>query len=1356
MIQRIGSFPWDQAALYTSATSPKSRQGSRAALEWFDRALAKSPEHTFAVRGKAAALNALGQFGPAIALWEQAAALDPESAFATAGLTEARDGLRTGRRVTVPPPADPDRVRAESQRNWGRALAADGRAAEAAEAFEAALAISPNDEDVLADLARVYERMRRFDQAVSTYGRLLKALGDDPDVLVGRADVLRQAARFDEAVADYDRAIAQRPEHVRAMTGRADALRQQGRFDDAVEWYSRALQGRPTHVVALRGKASALNELGRWAEALPIWRQALAIEPSAQAAVLGLKRAEAALAGESVSGESVDRAVDVRAGARDRARGPYEQGRSLMQQGRFPEAATSLRHATEEDPSWTSAWYLLGLAHSEDRQYRAAIRAFDEVLQREPDHLDAACHRADALRRNNDFLAAIEAYDEVIQLRPDEVRATAGRAEALRMLGRFQEALDGFDRTLVLRPRHYLALCGKAATLNSLRRFDEALPLWLAALRENPNAAFVKRGLAQCRAGLGESAPDRTITSAPRRRIGQSPAGPGRRDEPALPMAAPPTSLAGPRSRTDRVRARDELDRGRIFFKERNFSQAITCFEEALRYDDTYAEAALRLGMAYEEDKQLDKAIEAYERCLVIDPDHFHAATNIGEAYRKNERYEEAIKAYERALKLKDDYLYAIAGRAECMRMLGDLPGCLVWFDRALEVGSRHAFAIQGKAAALNTLQRYREALPLWNKALEIEPDSQFAREGKAFCEQNLQPESSDEEGESPTPTLDEQGRDLTALSRSGKLSPVVGRSGEIRAVMKTLVRRLKANPLLLGDPGVGKTAIVEGVAQALTAEDAPERLKNLRLIELSMGSLLAGTKYRGTFEERLKDIIREARENPGIVLFIDEIHTLVGAGRTEGGSLDAANILKPALARGEVTVIGATTVAEYRKHFETDSALERRFQPIPVEEPSVEEAMELLLRIKHLYEEHHKVSITRDAIEACVRLAVRFVPERRLPDKALDLMDEACADVSLGAEPHVVDGQRVARIVSERTSVPVHDLTAAERERLDSLEDFLRARVIGQEDAVSELASAVRLARSGLRHPRRPRGVFLFAGSSGVGKTELARALTDFLFPEGNALVKLDMSEYGDRFTSSRLLGAPPGYQGHGEEGQLTGPLRRRPYAVVLLDEFEKAHPDVQAMFLSLFDEGVVTDAEGRKVHAREAFFILTTNAGSEVSGKGRLGFGGNTVASRKAAVMAKAQDRFRPELLNRLDGVVVFRDVEEADLVKIVSIHLTQLQERAALTGITLTWSEEVAELCARYQPASSVGGAGMGARPALRAIDELVAEPLGASMLRTGQKRRALHAVVRDGKVVFDEITPAGDQEVPSSEHHPVGQN
>lgn len=1322
------------------------------ALQWFEQATALDADHTFAVRGKAAALNALGRFDEAIPLWEQSAALDPDSAFASQGLNEAREGItREDSEITAPNRSSlsPERLAARIDRDWGRALAADGRWSEAAAAFERSLEKVPYASEVLRDLAQVYERAQRWEDAYAAWGRLLEVRPDRVEAAAARGEAMRQARRYVEALPDYDHALTLDPGHVPALTGRAEALRLLGRWDESVRWFNRALERRPTHVVALRGKAAALNDLGRYKEALPVWRQALAIEPNAEAAIEGLKRCEDALDGGSAALADAP-TLEVDPAARDRARGSYEQGRSLMQQGRYQEAALALRQATDEDPTWTSAWYLLGLSYSEDRQFRMAIRAFDEVLTRDPEHLDAACHRADGLRRSNNYQASIVAYDTILEQRPDEVRATSGRAEALRMLGRFEEAVDWFDRTLILRPRHYLALCGKAAALNALGRFDEALPLWLAALRENPSAAFVKRGLAQCRAGLGErGGDDRRRTTTGRRSDSSEPP-----RERALPIAAPPTSLSAPRSRMDRQRARDELDRGRYFYKERNFTAAATCFETALRYDSTYAEAALRLGMALEEDKQLRKAIEAYERCLKIDPDHFHAATNIGEAYRKNERYEDAIGAYERALALKEDYLYAIAGRAECMRMLGDLPGCLVWFDRALQVGPRHAFAIQGKAAALNTLQRYKEAYPLWEKALEIEPSSDFAKEGRAVCERHLHEEASDEEAESATPTLDEQGRDLTALARDGQLAPVVGRSAEIHSVMKTLVRRLKANPLLLGDPGVGKTAIVEGVAQALASPEAPERLKDLRLIELSMGSLLAGTKYRGTFEERLKDIIREARENPGIVLFIDEIHTLVGAGRTEGGSLDAANILKPALARGEITVIGATTVAEYRKHFEADSALDRRFQPIQVEEPSIEDAIELLSRIVHLYEGHHEVTVDPSAISACVRLSVRFVPDRRLPDKALDLLDEACADVSLEGHGRTVDAQRVAQIVSERTSIPVHDLTSAERERLDRIESFLSSRVIGQAEAVRELAGAVRLARSGLRHPRRPRGVFLFAGSSGVGKTELARALADFLFPEGEALVKLDMSEYGDRFTGSRLLGAPPGYQGHGEEGQLTGPLRRRPYAVVLLDEFEKAHADVQAMFLSLFDEGVVTDAEGRKVHAREAFFILTTNAGSEISGRSQLGFGGDSAASRRTAALNRAKERFRPELMNRLDGIVVFRNVDDQDLVKIVQLHLGHLQERAAVAGVTLTWSPEVAELCARHPSAKGMGGSAMGARPALRAIDELVAEPLGSLMLRSGSsRRRGLHAVVREGKVVFDEFVPAGDQDPaePSEQTH-----
>ncbi|MEQ1565714.1 MAG: tetratricopeptide repeat protein [Myxococcota bacterium] len=1345
----------------------------------------------------------------------------------------------------------------------------------AARAFERSLEKRPNRADVLRELARVYEAARRWDDAHDAWGRMCELQPDRAEPAAAQGDALRNARRYVEALESYDRALALDSLQVASLAGRAETLRQLGRSEEAVRWFNKALERKPTHPFALRGKASALNDLDRWDEARPVWRQALAIDPTSEIAQSGLRRCEEAL--RSTGDELMESpTVELDPQVRDRARMAYEQGRALMQQGRYTEAAAALRGAVEEDPSWTGAWYLLGLCHAEDRQYRSAIRAFEEVLVRDVGHLDAACHRADALRRSNDYQGAIAAYDGILELRPDEVRATAGRAEALRMLGRFEEAISWFDRTLSIRPRQYLALCGKAAALNALRRYDEALPLWLAALRENPNASFVKRGLAQCRAGVGDRSDSRLSRRAVRRRTPPPPrpdeavehlAGadsevtptvpervsappPGRSSDRALPITAPPTSITAPRVRVDRDRARDELDRGRFFYKDRNFPAAAACFESALRYDPSFAEAALRLGMSREDDRQFQKAIEAYERCLQIEASHYQAATNIGEALRKMERYDDAIRAYDRALAMRSDYLYALAGRAECMRMLGDYQGCLEWFERALRVGPRHAFAVQGKAAALNTLQRFKEALPLWEKALEIEPSSGFAKEGKAVCERNLSETSEEEEADSPTPVLDEQGRDLSALAREGALAPVIGRENEIRSVMKTLVRRLKANPLLLGDPGVGKTAVVEGVAAALARPNAPERLRNLRIIELSMGSLLAGTKYRGTFEERLKDIIKEARENPGIVLFIDEIHTLVGAGRTEGGSLDAANILKPALARGEITVIGATTVSEYRKHFETDSALDRRFQPIQVEEPSAEATIELLRSVAHLYERHHGVKVRADALPACVRLSIRFVPDRRLPDKALDLLDEACADASLavgwseptpdsdsalrsdpsagaaddpsilgprsahdrsagsqspdrsassdlaehpvhglrpaGSHPAAsgshpaesasgaqneagrlgdtdpmnkpdgrrawsegrqstdssgrseppamgfVDAARVARVVSERTSIPVHTLTEAERDKLSRIEPYLEGRVVGQIEAVSELATAVRLARSGLREQRRPRGVFLFAGASGVGKTELARALADFLFPEGQALIKLDMSEFGDKFTGSRLLGAPPGYQGHGEEGQLTGPLRRRPYAVVLLDEFEKAHPDVQAMFLSLFDEGVVTDAEGRKVHAKEAFFVLTTNAGSSAIGRGRMGFGGDTAEARREAVLERARQHFRPELLNRLDGVVVFRDLEPADLTRIVGLNLERLKVRAAENGVSLTWEPAVAELCAARARDPS-----MGARPAIRAIDELVAEPLGRQMLEQAERRRALHAMVRDGKIWLEEV-------------------
>jgi ATP-dependent Clp protease ATP-binding subunit ClpC len=874
--------------------------------------------------------------------------------------------------------------------------------------------------------------------------------------------------------------------------------------------------------------------------------------------------------------------------------------------------------------------------------------------------------------------------------------------------------------------------------------------LWEAAQREN-SAPFVDRGLAACRAALADGAASADSADSfdssdgsdeearrPRRTILRR-----RGESVEVPIA--PAGTQPPQRRDERKqRARDELDRGRSFYKERSYSAAAACFERALEADPTLAEAALRLGMALEDDRQYRKAIDAYQRCLAIDPKQYQAACNIGEAYRKHERYEEAVKAYDHALSLQGDYLYALAGRAECMRMLGDYEGSLAWFDRALAAGPRHAFAIQGKAAALNALTRWEQALPLWNLALEIDPQSPFAKEGKSQAEAHA-PKGSEKPAESVTPTLDEQGRDLTALAAAGKLPLIVGRDTEVRAVMKTLVRRLKANPLLLGEPGVGKTAVVEGVAQKIVSESAPSRLKGKRIIELSIGSLVAGTKYRGTFEERLKEIVKEARENPDVILFIDEIHTLVGAGRTEGGALDAANMLKPALARGEITVIGASTHAEYRKHFESDAALERRFQPIDVEEPTEEMAVGLLRSAAARYEQHHDVRIEADALKACVRLSVRFVPERRLPDKALDLLDEACAEASLSGRG-VVGAALVAEVISEKTGVPAAELTGAERERLSGLEAFLRARVVGQEIAVRQLSDVIRLARSGLRDRNRPRGVFLFAGSSGVGKTELARALADFLFPEGNALIKIDMGEHAERFTGTRLIGTS---MGPSEEGQLTGPLRRKPYAVVLLDEFEKAHPDVQSMFLPLFDEGVITDGEGRRIQAKDTFFVLTTNAGAGVPGRSRLGF-----APELDGGVGQALERlravFRPELLNRIDGVVVFGNLGQDEIRQVVRLHLERLRTRAAESGVSLMWQPSVVDLCTGWRADPQ-----WGARPAIRAIDELVAAPLGRWMVehvRDTGNVQVVRVGVKDGKVELETLpSPAAQAEaaVPRAE-------
>ena len=1322
----------------------ESRQSFAAALD-------ADPDLSSAHIGMGATLNALGRYAEATPFWNKALKANPDSGFARYGHREALEKMQEGASEPATPPTllateevEPEDLAASVQFSWARALDDDGRWEEAAHAFQRALQLRPTWVECASALARAWAEAGDLDASMAAWDRAYTLETDNPSVISGRAQCLRAADRIPEALQAWDAAILLEPKNPHHFVGRGDALRLLERFEAALTAFDRALQLSPKHTLALRGKASSLDATGLYPQAIECWKLALEIDPGAELALEGLRKSEESLRGTQLEKRDEQSLVQWRnrqdTPARARARASYNVGRDLIQQGRFAEAVRSLRRAVDEDGDWSPPLMLLGLAHAKVRQYRQAVVAFEEILRRDPHNLNAACRRASALRMDGEHLEALDAYQAILEERPSEVRALAGHAECCRLVGRFDDAVTGFNEILRTHAEHYASLCGKAAALNALNRFHEAHPVWLRAERANGEDSFVKRGLARCVAGMTSTAPvrptqTRTRTRRTILRHQEDPSAEGSETETPNVETAQPIKI-------DHARAVEELEKGRAYYKERRYDKAAACFERALTYDPQYAEAALRLGMAYEDHRQFSRAVAAYERCLTIDPTHYQASTNIGEAKRKNDKYEEAVIAYDRALALQPDYLYALAGRAECMRMLGQYEESLEWFDKALQVGPRHAFAVQGKAAALNALQRFQDALPLWDQALEIEPVSPFAREGKATCEANLQRvEEVEVEPESLTPTLDEQGRDLTALAEQGRLPLIVGREREIRAVMKTLVRRLKANPLLLGDPGVGKTAIVEGVARILASEDAPKRLQNIRIIELSMGSLVAGTKYRGTFEERLKQIIREAQDNAGIVLFIDEIHTLVGAGRTEGGSLDAANILKPALARGDINVIGATTMAEYRKFFDTDSALDRRFQPITVEEPTEEATVRLLTEVAPFYEAHHGVQVDTEALRRCVQLAVRFITDRRLPDKALDLLDESCADASL-SDRQEVGADDVAKVVSERTGIPVHDLTSAERTRIHAIEEHLLAEVIGQPDAVQELASAVKLARSGLGEPNRPRGVFLFVGSSGVGKTQLARTLSNFLFPEGEALIKLDMSEYGDKFTASRLLGAPPGYSGHGEEGQLSGPLRRHPYSVVLLDEFEKAHPDVQAMFLSIFDEGTLTDSEGRHVNAREAFFILTTNAGSEVSGS-RLGFGGLAAEAAKEAALEKVRRYFRPELLNRINDILAFQPLGPASLREIAQLHLVALQQRAASQDVTLTWDAQLVDLVSTHKADPKFG-----ARPVLRAIQELVAEPLGHLLLsRDDGKRLAFHTVVRAGKVAFEAQTSIGEQGTPS---------
>ena len=655
-------------------------------------------------------------------------------------------------------------------------------------------------------------------------------------------------------------------------------------------------------------------------------------------------------------------------------------------------------------------------------------------------------------------------------------------------------------------------------------------------------------------------------------------------------------------------------------------------------------------------------------------------------------------------------------------------------------------------------------------------------------------------QGRNKTPTLDEFGSNLTQMAGEGKLDPVVGRQKEIERVIQILGRRTKNNPVLIGEPGVGKTAIAEGLAQRIANKDIPDILEEKRVVTLDIGLLVAGTKYRGEFEERLKKIMDEIRQAGNVILVIDEVHTLIGAGAAEG-AIDAANILKPALARGELQCIGATTLDEYRKHIERDAALERRFQPVQVGEPTVDETIEILYGLRERYEQHHKLKILDEALEAAAKLSDRYISDRYLPDKAIDLIDEAGSRVRLinsqlppaakeldkelreilkqkddavrsqdfdqagelrdremeikeqirtiasnkkneaegGEDSPFVDEEEIAHIVASWTGVPVNKITESESEKLMHMEDTLHQRIIGQEDAVKATSRAIRRARVGLKNPNRPIASFIFSGPTGVGKTELTKALATYFFGSEDAMIRLDMSEYMERHTVSKLIGSPPGYVGYNEGGQLTEAVRRRPYTVVLFDEIEKAHPDIFNMLLQILEDGRLTDAKGRTVDFKNTLLILTSNIGSKVIEKGGGGLGFEFADDQAEAkynrirslVNEELKSYFRPEFLNRLDEIIVFRQLNKDEVKEISEILLKEVFQRLTEKEITLEVTEKFKERLVDegYNPA-------YGARPLRRAIMRLLEDVLAEEILsgRLGEGDTAVVDIDEENKVAI----------------------
>ena len=711
----------------------------------------------------------------------------------------------------------------------------------------------------------------------------------------------------------------------------------------------------------------------------------------------------------------------------------------------------------------------------------------------------------------------------------------------------------------------------------------------------------------------------------------------------------------------------------------------------------------------------------------------------------------------------------------------------------ALEALSRMGVSTDAVRSAVNDLLPKRPPQPVMPMAGVGGPQTGFGG-----------PRQGEEEGSS----LNEYGRDLTKMARNGELDPVIGRDDETEQVMQILARRTKNNPLLIGDPGVGKTAVVEGLAERIASGDVPEMLHDKSVWTLDVASLVAGAKYRGEFEDRLKRVVAEVREDPSIILFIDEMHTLIGAGSAEG-SLDAAAILKPALSRGEIHVIGATTLDEYRKHVEKDSAFARRFQTVMVDEPTPEETIKILDGLRPRYEKHHHVTYPQESIEAAVSLSDRYIQDRFLPDKAIDLLDEAGASIHIHANPrpegmeeaerqlHEVHAQReqaasdqnyeqaaglrdqekelqervkqmeaawhkasetstavvtpedIAEVVSRSTGVPVTNLTEAETSKLLRMESVLHERIVGQDEAVTQVSKAIRRSRAGLRDPRRPTGSFVFLGPSGVGKTELAKTLAEFLFGTEDALITFDMSEYMEKHTVSRLVGAPPGYVGYDEGGELTKAVRQKPYSVVLFDEIEKAHPDIFNILLQILEEGRLTDGQGRKVDFRNTVIIMTSNVGArEIAQSAPLGFavareeGGLDDVAIKRNVMSEVRKLFRPELLNRIDDIIVFKSLTNEQMLSIIDLLVADLRDRLIARGMTINLTTAAKQLLAKEGSDATYG-----ARPLRRAIQTMLEDPISEAILQgTWHEGSVIDVDVEDGAFTFK----PGTGEIPAPRH------